>query len=180
MGKYKNQTAVDWLIEQLTPSISLQQIYIDNLKAEAKDKEKGQIVDAIVCYFQVNDKTTYGMEYLSKLDNAISDALIYYAKTYKMKNQKSFVENIDSFKDKHGAIFENKTYEELQRETLEVKKLSPMERIGYLIEMYEKERERLMVILKPYYQKQQYAEAKEYQDRMNHITEFIAQLKIIK
>lgn len=93
---------------------------------------------------------------------------------------KNFLETIDQVKQKHGSIFENKTYEELQRETLEVKKLSPMERIGYLIEMYEKERERLMVILKPYYQKQQYAEAKEYQDRMNHITEFIAQLKIIK
>ncbi len=93
---------------------------------------------------------------------------------------KNFLETIDQVKQKHESIFENKTYEELQRETLEVKKLSPMERIGYLIEMYEKERERLMVILKPYYQKQQYAEAKEYQDRMNHITEFIAQLKIIK
>lgn len=70
--------------------------------------------------------------------------------------------------------------DERHLETLEVKKLSPIERIGYLIEMYENERERLMVILKPYYQKQQYAEAKEYQDRMNHITEFIAQLKLIK
>ena len=97
-----------------------------------------------------------------------------------MKRKKTLAEKIDSFKDKHGAIFENKTYDELKSETLEVKKLSPIERIGYLIEMYEKERERLMVILKPYYQKQQYAEAKEYQDRMNHITEFIAQLKLIK
>jgi hypothetical protein len=93
---------------------------------------------------------------------------------------KNFLKAIDQVKEKHGSIFENKTYEELKSETLEVKKLSPIERIGYLIEMYEKERERLMVILKPYYQKQQYAEAKEYQDRMNHITEFIAQLKLLK
>lgn len=93
---------------------------------------------------------------------------------------KNFLEAIDNVKKKHGSIFENKTYEELQNETLKVKKLSPMERIGYLIEMYEKERERLMVILKPYYQKQQYAEAKEYQDRKNHISEFITQLKLIK
>lgn len=92
----------------------------------------------------------------------------------------NFLEAIDQVKQKHGSIFENKTYEELQNETIDVKKLSPIERIGYLIEMYEKERERLIVILKPYYQKQQYSEAKEYQDRMNHITEFIAQLKIIK
>jgi len=97
-----------------------------------------------------------------------------------IEGYKSCLKAIDQVKQKHGSIFENKTYEELKSETLEVKKLSPIERIGYLIEMYEKERERLMVILKPYYQKQQYAEAKEYQDRMNHITEFIAQLKIIK
>ncbi len=62
----------------------------------------------------------------------------------------------------------------------EVKKLTPIERIGYIIEMYEKERERLIEILKTYYQKQEYAQAKEYQDRLNHISEFIAQLKIIK
>jgi len=135
------KTAVDWLIEQLTPSISLQQKHIDNLKAEAKEKEKGQIVDAIVCYFQVNDKTTYGMEYLSKLDNAISDALIYYAKTYKMKNQKSFVENIDSFKDKHGAIFENKTYEEIKGNTITLSSLLDdyVEESGYGMDMWSKE-----------------------------------------
>lgn len=61
----------------------------------------------------------------------------------------------------------------------EIKKLTPIERIGYIIEMYEKEREMLIEILKPYYQKQEYAQAKEYQDRLNHITEFIAQVKII-
>jgi len=94
--------------------------------------------------------------------------------------KKSFLQTIDQVKQKHGSIFENKTYEELQRETLDVKKLSPIERICFLIEMYEKERERLIEILKPYYQKQEYAQAKEYQDRLNHITEFIAQLKIIK
>lgn len=65
-------------------------------------------------------------------------------------------------------------------ETERVKKLTPIERIGYIIKMYEKERESLIEILKPYYQKQEYAQAKEYQDRLNHITEFIAQLKIIK
>ncbi len=85
-------TAIDWLIEQLTPSISLQQKHIDNLKAEAKEKEKGQIIDAIVCYFQVNDKTPYGMEYLSKLDNAISDGEEFYNKTYTGEKVKSFID----------------------------------------------------------------------------------------
>lgn len=93
---------------------------------------------------------------------------------------KSFLEVIDQIKQKHGSIFENKTYDELQNKTEEVKKLTPIERIGYIIEMYEKERERLIEILKPYYQKQEYAQAKEHQDRLNHISEFIAQLKIIK
>lgn len=40
------QTAIDWLIEQLTPSISLQQKYIDELKEKAKEMEKEQIIDA--------------------------------------------------------------------------------------------------------------------------------------
>ena len=40
------QTAVDWLIKQLTPSISLQQKHIDELKEKAKEMEKEQIVDA--------------------------------------------------------------------------------------------------------------------------------------
>lgn len=42
----EKQTAVDWLIEQLTPSISLQQKHIDDLKNEAKDMERVQIEDA--------------------------------------------------------------------------------------------------------------------------------------
>jgi hypothetical protein len=42
----KKQTAVDWVIEQLTPSISLQQKHIDELKEKAKEMEKKQIKDA--------------------------------------------------------------------------------------------------------------------------------------
>jgi hypothetical protein len=40
------QTAVEWLIEQLTPSISLQQKHIDELKEKAKAMEKEQISQA--------------------------------------------------------------------------------------------------------------------------------------
>jgi len=36
------QTAVEWLIDQLTPSISLQQKHIDELKNQAKEMEKEQ------------------------------------------------------------------------------------------------------------------------------------------
>ena len=47
LDKLKNkmeskQTAVEWLIEQLTPSISLQQKHIDDLKEQAKEMEKEQ------------------------------------------------------------------------------------------------------------------------------------------
>ena len=42
------QTATDWLIEELTPSIALQQKHIDELKQQAKEMEKQQIIDAYI------------------------------------------------------------------------------------------------------------------------------------
>jgi hypothetical protein len=39
----KQQTAVDWLIEELTPTITLQQKYIDDIKKQAKEMEKEQM-----------------------------------------------------------------------------------------------------------------------------------------
>ncbi len=38
----EGQTAVEWLIEKLTPSIALQQKYINELKEQAKEMEKEQ------------------------------------------------------------------------------------------------------------------------------------------
>ena len=38
------QTALEWLIEQLTPSISLRQKHIDELFKQAKEMEKQQII----------------------------------------------------------------------------------------------------------------------------------------
>lgn len=43
MSMNKKQTAVEWLIEQLTPSITLQQKYIDKIKKQALEMEKEQI-----------------------------------------------------------------------------------------------------------------------------------------
>lgn len=142
----KKQTAVDWLIEQLTPSISLQQKHIDNLKVEAKEKEKGQIIDAIVCYFQVNDKTPYGMEYLSKLDNAISDAEDFYNKTYIEEKSKLFTDGINDFKEKHGAVFQNKSYQELKNNSITLGKLLDdyIEETGYGMDMWSKEEDNTM------------------------------------
>ena len=41
-----NQSSVDWLIEQLTPSISLQQKHIDDLKEKAKTMHKKEVKNA--------------------------------------------------------------------------------------------------------------------------------------
>jgi FtsZ-binding cell division protein ZapB len=41
-NELNKMTAVEWLIEQLTPSISLQQKHIDELKEKAKQMEKEQ------------------------------------------------------------------------------------------------------------------------------------------
>lgn len=45
------QTAVEWLIEQLTPSISLQQKHIDELKEKAKEMEKEQLEKELNAFF---------------------------------------------------------------------------------------------------------------------------------
>ena len=62
------QTAVDWLIEQLTPSISLQQKHIDELKEKAKEMEKEQIVDAANNFIS---------------ERELDDGEIYYNKIFK-------------------------------------------------------------------------------------------------
>ena len=45
MTNNKQQTAVDWLIEELTPTITLQQKYIDDIKKQAKEMEKEQMIE---------------------------------------------------------------------------------------------------------------------------------------
>jgi arginine deiminase len=40
----KQQTAVDWLIEQLYESITLQSKHIEEIKAKAKEMEKQQMI----------------------------------------------------------------------------------------------------------------------------------------
>ena len=44
----KEQTAVGWLVEQLTPSISLQQKHIDDLKEKAKAMDRQQQKDILM------------------------------------------------------------------------------------------------------------------------------------
>ena len=61
------QTAIDWLIEQLTPSISLQQKHIDDIKEKAKEMHKKEIIDAIdYAYFDEDGNQMTGEEYYNE------------------------------------------------------------------------------------------------------------------
>jgi hypothetical protein len=58
-------TAIDWLINELRPTICLPQKYVDEIKERAKAKEKQQIIDAYAnghndgCLYMNNDKQTF-------------------------------------------------------------------------------------------------------------------------
>jgi len=58
--KTKQQTAVEWLIEQLSPSISLQQKYINEFKEQANKMFEQQIIDAYKegCFDNILDEKT--------------------------------------------------------------------------------------------------------------------------
>ena len=71
----KQQTAVEWLIEQLTPSISLQQKHIDDLKEQAKALEKQQIIDS----FEIGYVNGGGVNKGEKIYHGGN----YYNKTFK-------------------------------------------------------------------------------------------------
>lgn len=140
------KTAIQQLIEVLEINAkNIVPMDIDEImmliKGEYIEKEKRQIVDAIVCYFQVNDKTPYGIEYLSKLDNVISGAEDFYNEHYTGKKSKSFNDGINDFKEKHGAIFKNKSYEELKNNSITLGKLLEdyIEETGYGMDMWSKE-----------------------------------------
>ena len=45
-----NRTAVEWLVEQLTPAITLQQKHIDEIKKQAKEMEKEQMIEFAQLY----------------------------------------------------------------------------------------------------------------------------------
>jgi hypothetical protein len=70
------QTAVEWLIDQLTPSISLQQKYIDELKNQAKEMEKEQIVSAF------NHGEFFTSDYYHPGSPSVDGSENYYIETY--------------------------------------------------------------------------------------------------
>jgi|JI10StandDraft_1071094.scaffolds.fasta_scaffold496763_1 hypothetical protein len=52
--------------------------------------------------------------------------------------------------------------------------------LNQVLSIYEAEKNKLIKKLKPYYKEQEYAKAKQFQDKLNLINEFIKHLKIIK
>ncbi len=83
-------TAVEWLIEQIEqytltfgpiPSYKL-----NHLKQQAKEMEKEQIIGTYVHLKMKNNKLSYGMKYIMKLQKIEDDAERYYNETFKKKN----------------------------------------------------------------------------------------------
>ena len=60
------ETAVDWLIEHLTPSIKLQQKYIDELKQKAKSIEREKAIKFTNDYLD-NDEDITVEQYYDRL-----------------------------------------------------------------------------------------------------------------
>ena len=70
------QTAVEWVVNQLTPSIALQQKYIDELKEQAKKIEREYLIE----FYIKGCEDTYGMD---EGHNDSKDASDYYNKIFK-------------------------------------------------------------------------------------------------
>jgi len=72
----KQQTPVDWLIEQLTPLISLQQKHIDDLKEKAKEMEKNQIIKAFTRGYLIGEDESFPIEAAHKAGQKYYDEII--------------------------------------------------------------------------------------------------------
>jgi hypothetical protein len=83
-------TAVEWLVEQLAPSVSLQQKYIDELLEQAKEMEKQQLIDcgntcALMQYIHVDKVSQMSIEEVEKLaeEDNITFGEQYYEENFK-------------------------------------------------------------------------------------------------
>ena len=86
------QSAVDWLIEQLTPSISLQQKHIDELKAEAKEMEQRQFDKMTEAFIKNREQTrplVFENGFFEGFEYALKSAEDYYDKFAKTKTVNS-------------------------------------------------------------------------------------------
>lgn len=130
------QTAVEWLIDQLTPSISLQQKYIDELKNQAKEMEKEQqgysekdmieFAEFVATYPDKN-KNINGqiLHAKSKYDGA--ERTIDLLEQFKKNNMKQTAVEwlkgvIDSFGNKHELQMSWSTLDEIIEQAKEMEK----------------------------------------------------------
>jgi hypothetical protein len=80
------KTAVDWLIEQLTPSISLQQKHIDELKDKAKEMEQGQFNKMTETFVKNREQTRWSdrqIGFSAGFECALKSSEEYYDKLAK-------------------------------------------------------------------------------------------------
>jgi len=74
--KMKQQTSVDWLIEQLSPAISLQQKYIDEFKEQSNKMFEQQIINAYDKGF------SFGVAMLKQKQEEYVNGKKYYNQTF--------------------------------------------------------------------------------------------------
>jgi len=82
------QTAVDWLIEKLTPSISLQQKHIDEYKKQAKEMEQSQFDKMTETFIKNREQTrplVFENGFFEGFEYALKSAEDYYEKLAKTK-----------------------------------------------------------------------------------------------
>ena len=106
----KKQTAVDWLIEQLTPSISLQQKHIDDLKKKAKEIEQLQFNKMTEAFIKNREQTrplVFENGFFAGFEYALKSSEDYYEKLEKTKfSDDDFTK--DYLQEKSNEIYNEK------------------------------------------------------------------------
>jgi hypothetical protein len=74
----KKQSSIEWLVEQLSPAVSLQKKYIDEIKQQAKEKHKQEIKESWVngllsdCLSEENEDL-YAEDYYNETFNPLNN-----------------------------------------------------------------------------------------------------------
>jgi len=76
-------TSIEWLIEELTPSIALQQKYIDELKEKAKKMHKQEVMKAFNQGHREGWIDGMGLSIDDQDVETFQDANLYYQQTFK-------------------------------------------------------------------------------------------------
>jgi hypothetical protein len=76
-------TSIEWLIEELTPSIALQQKYIDELKEKAKKMHKQEVMNAFNQGHREGWIDGMGLSIDDRDVETFQDANLYYQQNFK-------------------------------------------------------------------------------------------------